>query len=420
MLGGISADRLVQIYGTPLLAIDLAVVDAAIEQLLRCATGLKLEIAYAAKAFATVEFVRHLAARSIGLDVCSLGELVTAERAGFPAQRLTLHGAGKTEQELRAACGGRVGYIVVDGIEELEALARLSRDASCAQVILRLNVGIEAQTHAFVRTGGDDTKFGIPARDEPVAIAILRDNPQLRFAGLHAHLGSQIRQPAAYVENAAALLDSAERFERAGFRVERVVIGGGFRVETQPQEDGSLDVVATIGDVAAYVLQRVRERNLSVTRLGVEPGRAIVALAGTSLYRVLAVKRQSRRTFVVVDGGIAENPRPALYGARHHVIPAAAGRDSEEEMTLCGRSCENDELAIVRLPRSVCRGELLAMCATGAYTYSMAGNYNRFPRPAVVGIAEGTHRLLARRESLDDVLRRDAVGNASGEAGTAF
>ena len=198
------------------------------------------------------------------------------------------------------------------------------------------------------------------------------------------------------------------------------MIGGGFRVETQPQEDGSLDVVATIGDVAAYVLQRVRERNLSVTRLGVEPGRAIVALAGTSLYRVLAVKRQSRRTFVVVDGGIAENPRPALYGARHHVIPAAPGRDGEEEMTLCGRSCENDELAIVRLPRSICRGELLAMCATGAYTYSMAGNYNRFPRPAVVGIAEGTHRLLARRESLEDVLRRDAVGNASGEAGTAF
>ncbi len=420
MLGGIPADRLAQIHGTPLLAIDLAVVDAAIDELLRCATNPTLEISYAAKAFATVEFVRHLAGRSIGLDVCSLGELVTAERAGFPAQRLTLHGAGKSEQELRAACGGRAGYIVVDGIEELEALARLSRGGSCAQVILRLNVGIETQTHAFVRTGGNDTKFGIPAREEAVAIAILRDNPQLRFAGLHAHLGSQIRQPPAYVENAATLLDSAERFERAGFRVERIVIGGGFRVKTRPQEDDSLDVVATIGDVATYVFERVRERNLSVTRLAVEPGRAIVALAGTTLYRVLAVKRQSRRTFVVVDGGIAENPRPALYGARHHVIPAAPGRDGEEEMTLCGRSCENDELAIVRLPRSVCRGDLLAMCATGAYTYSMAGNYNRFPRPAVVGIAQGTHRLLARRESLEDVLRRDAVGNASGEAGAAF
>ena len=183
MLGGISADRLVQIYGTPLLAIDLAVVDAAIEQLLRCATGLKLEIAYAAKAFATVEFVRHLAARSIGLDVCSLGELVTAERAGFPAQRLTLHGAGKTEQELRAACGGRVGYIVVDGIEELEALARLSRDASCAQVILRLNVGIEAQTHAFVRTGGDDTKFGIPGARRTRRDRDLARQPTVAFCG---------------------------------------------------------------------------------------------------------------------------------------------------------------------------------------------------------------------------------------------
>ncbi|MGB6517632.1 MAG: diaminopimelate decarboxylase [Candidatus Cybelea sp.] len=420
LLGGIAADRLAQIYETPLLAIDLAVVDAAIDALLRCATNLKLEISYAAKAFATVEFVRHLTRRSIGLDVCSLGELVTAERAGFPAQRLTLHGAGKTEQELRAACDGRVGSIVVDGIEELEALAKLSRGGSCAQVILRLNVGIETPTHAFVRTGGNDTKFGIPEREEVTAIAILRDNPQLRFAGLHAHLGSQIRQPAAYVENAAVLLESAERFERAGFRVERIVIGGGFSVKTQPQDDDSVDVVATISDVAKYVLERVRERNLSVTRLGVEPGRAIVALAGTTLYRVLAVKRQSRRTFVVVDGGIAENPRPALYGAAHHVIPAALGRDGEEELTLCGRSCENDELAIVRLPRSTSRGELLAMCATGAYTYSMAGNYNRFPRPAVVGIAEGAHRLLARRESLEDVLRRDAVGNASGEAGPAF
>jgi diaminopimelate decarboxylase len=396
------------------------VVDAAIDEFLRCATTLNLEVSYAAKAFATVEFVRHLAGRSIGIDVCSLGELVTAERAGFPAQRLTLHGAGKTEQELRAACDGRVGYIVVDGIEELEALGILSRGVSRAQVILRLNVGIEAQTHAFVRTGGDDTKFGIHERDETAAIAILSANPQLRFAGLHAHLGSQIRQPPAYVENAASLLDAAERFERAGFRVERIVIGGGFGVKTRPHEDDSLDVVATVRDVEAYVLDRVRECNLSVTRLGVEPGRAIVALAGTTLYRVVAVKRQSRRTFVVVDGGIAENPRPALYGARHHVIPAASGRDGEEEMTLCGRSCENDELAIVRLPRSVRRGDLLAMCATGAYTYSMAGNYNRFPRPAVAGIAEGTHRLLARCESLEDVLRRDAVGNASGEAGTAF
>ncbi|MGA7354699.1 MAG: diaminopimelate decarboxylase, partial [Candidatus Cybelea sp.] len=150
------------------------------------------------------------------------------------------------------------------------------------------------------------------------------------------------------------------------------------------------------------------ERGLPVPQLGIEPGRAVIALAGTTLYRVLAVKRQSRRTFVVVDGGIAENPRPALYGAHHHVLAAQARGDEDEPMTLCGRSCENDELGEVRLPRDVKSGDLLAMCATGAYTYSMAGNYNRFPRPAVVGVAAGSHRLLAHRESLDDVLRNDA------------
>lgn len=369
-----------------------------------------MEVSYAAKAFATIEFVRHLARHPIGLDVCSMGELLTAERAEFRPDRLTLHGAGKTDEELQAACGGRVGSIVVDGLEELERLAAISRAASarCARVILRLNVGIETETHAFVRTGGDDTKFGIHARDETAALAMLRANPQLGFAGLHGHVGSQIPEPSAYVANAAVLLGAAERFAQAGMRTERLVIGGGFRVKTHPDDGGeSLDVEQTLGAVRTYVVNRARERGLPVPRLGIEPGRAIVARAGTTLYRVLAVKRQTHRTFVVADGGIAENPRPALYGARHLVVTATPASGDDAEMTLCGRSCENDELGTVRLPRGVRAGDLLAMCATGAYTYSMAGNYNRFPRPAVVGISDGAPRLLARRESLDDVLRND-------------
>ena len=425
LLGALAADRLAHTYGTPLLVIDLDVVDAAIDELARCAKSADLEISYAAKAFATIEFVRHLAQRPVGLDVCSIGELVTAERAGFPSQRLTLHGAGKTIEELHAACDGRVAYVVVDGIEELAKLAELSRGRSCAGVIARLNVGIEAGAHAFVRTGGDDTKFGIHPRDEAAALAILRANPQLCFAGLHAHIGSQIRQTDAYIANAAALLDAAERFATAGARVERLVLGGGFGVQTNPEEAGAmLDVSATVAAVQKYVRDRARERGLPVPRLGIEPGRSIVALAGTTLYRVLAVKRQSHRTFVVVDGGIAENPRPALYGARHHVVAATRVPDAQAEMTLCGRSCENDELGVVRLPRNIRSGDLLAMCATGAYTYSMAGNYNRFARPAVVGISAGLHRLLARRETVDDVLRTDAdlevPQNASGRRGAAF
>jgi diaminopimelate decarboxylase len=370
-----------------------------------------------------VEFFRHLVRHPIGLDVCSLGELVTAERAGIGPERLTLHGAGKSDDELAAARDGRVGTIVVDGTEELERLARLARDRCEAGVVLRLNVGIEASTHAFVRTGGNDTKFGIHPRDEAAAQRILRDNLQLRFAGLHAHVGSQIFEPQVYLENVSTLLDAADRFAAAGCVTPRIVIGGGFGVRSDADSDG-LDVPATIGAVRALLETRTAANGMPMPRLGIEPGRAVVARAGTTLYRVLAVKRQSSRTFVIVDGGIAENPRPALYGARHRVIPAAQSIDDEVEATLCGRSCENDELGIVSLPRMLRSGDLLAMCATGAYTYSMAGNYNRFPRPAVVGISGGSARLLARRENLDDVLARDealaGAENESGERVTAF
>jgi len=409
MVGAMPAAELAERYGTPLLVIDLDAVDAAIEQISSRESYPALDVSYAAKAFATIEFLRHLRGHPIGVDVCSIGELVTAERAGIAAERLTLHGAGKSDDELRGACDGRVGFIAVDGLEELQRLDALAGDGCAAGVLLRLNLGIDTRTHAFVRTGGDDTKFGIHARDEAAALAMLRDRPKLRFAGLHAHVGSQIFDAEPYVATAAALMDAAVRAARAGLESQRIVIGGGFGVATHPGADASFDVRAAIRTVGEYVARRAREEGLAPVRLGIEPGRAIVADAGTTLYRVLAVKRQSRRTFVVVDGGIAENPRPALYGARYAVVAAAPAVGDELEVTLCGRSCENDELGTALLPRNLRSGDLLAMRATGAYTYSMAGNYNRFPRPAVVGVAGLSHRLLARRESVDDVLASDDV-----------
>ncbi len=409
-LGGIRAAELAQSYGTPLLVIDLDVVDASIAALRAAQAAGDLEISYAAKAFVTVAFARHLADRGVGLDVCSLGELVTAERAEFPRERLTLHGAGKSDDELLAAANGRVGAIVVDGLDELRRLAVVTPVSPSLEVLLRLNTGIEAHTHAFVRTGGDDTKFGVHPRDEDEAAAILRANPQLRFDGLHAHVGSQIYQPQAFIANAESLLAAAERFAGLGLEVKRVVVGGGFGVQMHPNAQAeALDLAATIGALGERVRSWSRRLKLPAPRLGIEPGRAIVGPAGTTLYRVLAVKRQSSRTFVIVDGGIAENPRPALYGAYHHVLAVQPHSAVENEVTLCGRSCENDELGVARLPHDLGSGDLLAMSTTGAYTYSMAGNYNRFPRPAVAGIANGGHRLLARRESLDDVLRNDIL-----------
>lgn len=423
LIATLQAEGLARTYGTPLLVIDLDAVDERIDTFVRAGKAFGLEVSYAAKAFATIEFFRHLLPREIGLDVCSMGELVTAERAGIAPGRLTLHGCAKSDEELRAARDGRVGTIVIDGLEELDRLVRIARDRCGAVAILRLNVGIEAPTHAAVRTGGNDTKFGIHRRDEAAAARILLHNSQLRFGGLHAHVGSQIFDPEVYLDNASALLDAAERFAAAGLTATRVVIGGGFGIGDLDSSE-RLDVARTVAMVNDSLERRAAEKGSMVPRLGIEPGRAIVGGAGTTLYRVLAVKRQSCRTFVIVDGGIAENPRPALYGVRHRAVPAVRTLDDQIEMTLCGRSCENDELGVVSLPRTIRGGDLLAMYGTGAYTYSMAGNYNRFPRPAVIGIAGGTARLLARRESLDDVLARDErlpeAQNESGERAAAL
>ncbi|MBV8283061.1 MAG: diaminopimelate decarboxylase [Candidatus Eremiobacteraeota bacterium] len=408
-ISGVDALELVRTYGTPLTVVNVDAIDAAIAALHVACDRYKTEIAYAAKAFFCVELARHLTGHSgLALDVCSLGELVTAERGGFPANRITLHGAGKSDDELRAALERRVGRIVVDSAAELDRLAELRSGDARLDVMLRLNTGIEAHTHAFVRTGGDDTKFGIAQNDEAAAAAALLAHPWMRFAGLHAHVGSQIYDGAPFVANSHALVEAAARFASHGLVAERIVIGGGFGVQMRPNAgDEKFDMVTTIADVARCVRECAADLGMPPPNVGIEPGRAIVAAAGTTLYRVLAVKRQHSRTFAIVDGGMYENPRPAIYGAHHHVV-AVTGHSSERvEMTLCGRTCENDELGAAVLPKNLAAGDVLAMLATGAYTFGMAGNYNRLPRPAVVAVHAGEHRLWVRRETVDDVLARD-------------
>jgi len=404
---GAEAGELARIYGTPLVVVDLDTVDGALAALHAACTPFDIEISYAAKAFLCIQFARYLARdAAIGLDVCSLGELLVAERAGLPSERLTLHGAGKSDEELVAAAQGRVGRIVVDGIEELERLGAMQ---SCqARLLLRINTGIEAHTHAFVRTGGDDTKFGIARRDLAQVAQVLREHPHLRFTGLHAHAGSQIYEPDAFAANAAALMEAAASFVSAGLAVTELVAGGGFGVQMQPEmPTEKLDVAAAVAGIAKTVRENAASLRIPMPRIGIEPGRAIVANAGTTLYRVVAVKRQTSRTFVVVDGGLFENPRPALYGAYHHVAAVRTHAGELHDVTLCGRSCENDVLGTARLPVDLRAGDLLAMFATGAYTFSMAGNYNRFARPAVVAVRGTAHDLWIRRETLDDVLRND-------------
>lgn len=352
-----------------------------------------MHVSYAAKALFLVGIAQRLRARPIGIDVSSIGELVTAERGGIAASRITMHGAGKTNEEIEAAFAGRASRLVVDSFYEVERLIAASRGRKL-DILLRINTGIEAHTHQFVRTAGDDSKFGLSPSDVRMAIQRLPDAPNLTLRGIHSHIGSQIADGEPFVANAEALVETLAVIRNAGFdRADTLVVGGGFGV------DPGIDIERALAAIAKVIPAN--------TRAEIEPGRAIVARAGISLYRVCAIKRYDQRTFVIVDGSMADNPRPALYDAHHNVLACKPSSAATHRVTIAGRSCENDELATATLPIDLVPGDLLAMETTGAYTYSMASNYNRFPKPPVIGVQGGRAFPLARRQSVDDILSCD-------------
>lgn len=402
-IGGVPARELAAAYGTPLFAIDLDTLDLEIDHLTTLFEPRGIAVAYAAKAFLCTALAEHLAATPLRLDVCSIGELLTAERGGFPAERIYFHGCGKTTEELQAIVDRRVAFDVIDNGEELERLAALASADAPVDVMLRINTGIEAHTHAFIRTGGENTKFGIPLDHVDATLHRLAALPQLRLIGLHSHVGSGITDAAPFVANLDELLAAGDRARALGFPVDELICGGGLGVEEGPDDPRPIDLDA----LATALAKRAQGRGY---RLAIEPGRAVIARAGTSLYRVMAVKTQGRRRFVIVDGGMTDNPRPIIYGARHlPEVLAARSLGPDEPATLVGRSCENDEMGDYVLPRDLAADDLLALRVTGAYTYSMASNYNRFGRPPVVFVRDGHHRRVIRGELADDVTRLDLM-----------
>jgi diaminopimelate decarboxylase len=400
-IGGVAASELAAVYGTPLHLIDTQGFELEIDRFVRAFSARGIAVGYAAKAFLCIALAEILAHAPLRLDVCSLGELLTAERGGFPARRIYFHGCGKTDAELTAVIEGRAAFDVIDNREELERLAQLAAGGPPVDVMLRINTGIEAHTHEYVRTGGENTKFGIAADAVAPLLARLLDLPQLRLIGLHSHVGSGIVDAAPFVDNLGLLVEWAEVARRGGHPVTELIAGGGIGIEDIPGQPRPLDLDA----LACEMADRVAGTGF---RAAIEPGRALIARAGSTLYRVVAVKRQGRRRFVIVDGGMSDNPRPALYGAYHHLdVVQSAAVEAPEPATLCGRSCENDELGEISVAADLRAGDLVALRTTGAYTYSMASNYNRFGRPPVVFVADGSHRRAVRGERPEDVLRND-------------
>jgi diaminopimelate decarboxylase len=412
-VGGVGLAEIAERFGTPAYVLDEEHVRV------RCREYAKAmaphEVAYAAKAFWCRAMARWVAEEDLSLDVCSEGELAVAAAAGFPADRILLHGNGKTPQELSAALGYGVGRIVVDSASEAGQLAALARQAGrTQQVLVRVTPGVDAHVHPAVTTGTEDQKFGLSiASGEADEVArYIVGEPFLELAGAHCHIGSQISSLDVFETAARRLVAFAAGLEG----LPELNLGGGHAVPYRPGDQG-LDVAAFADRIIGVVERECAAHAMATPRLTVEPGRAIVASAGVTLYRVLAVKRGAR-TFVVVDGGMSDNPRPALYGSRYHVArvggagasPAGrAGAGDPESMIVVGRHCEAGDVLVpgARLPGDVGPGDLLAVPATGAYHHAMASNYNHFARPPVIAVRDGQARPLIRRETGEDMLRRD-------------
>jgi diaminopimelate decarboxylase len=411
-VGGLALDALCDEHGTPLLVVDGEDLRARCREFVD-AFG-REHVIYASKAWCTTAILQIVDEEGLLIDVASAGELHTALAAGVDPARLVLHGNSKARAELDRALEVGVGRIVVDAFEELELLDALARARGVvAPVLLRITPGIDAHTHEYVRTGHDDTKFGftlsLGLADQAFARALACEGLEVR--GIHAHIGSQVFGVEAFIANATVAIDLMARWrDEHGVVLTDLDLGGGMGV-AYTADDRPVSPAALAAAVMAEVQARASHHGLPVPRVLVEPGRAVVASSTLSAYRVGVVKDLlGHSRWIAVDGGMSDNIRPALYGAEHEVI--LAGRRSEAPLVganLVGKHCESGDVLRLdaTLPADVTAGDLLTVATTGAYTESMASNYNRLPRPAAVLVEHGAARVILRRESLDDLLRRD-------------
>lgn len=411
-VGGIRIEDLLAEYGSPLLVTDEDDFRARCRAYRHAFKG--ATIAYASKAWCTTGILQIADEEGLWVDVVSGGELLTAQHAGVPMEHVVFHGNNKSVTEIELAIDAGVARIVVDSLEELHRIeavgAKRDQKVTCW---LRITPGIDAHTHEYVRTGHDDSKFGfsiaLGLAEEAITVALELDH--IDVVGIHAHIGSQIFGTDPLVANVDTLISLLASWrDRHDITLTEVNIGGGMGIR-YTHEDHPVGV-GRYGDAVNDALAAARGRfGYPDVALFVEPGRALIGPSTLTLYTVGTVKTlPGLRTWVSVDGGMSDNIRPALYQAEHEVIVAnRQGSETMVPMTVVGKHCESGDLVRERapLPDDVRSGDILAVAATGAYTASMASNYNRLTRPAAVLVSDGESRLLMRRETMDDVLSRD-------------
>jgi diaminopimelate decarboxylase len=395
---GMAVTELAKQFGTPLVVYaENALRERA--RLFRRAAPSAL-VVYGTKAFPNVALMRLLAEEGVGADVSTLGELAFARRAGIGGERLLVHGNNKSDEELRAAAEA-AGLVVLDALDEPARAAA----AGVRRVLVRVTPGVEAETHEAIRTGHRGSKFGLDEEDAVEAVQSAL-GAGLDVEGLHVHVGSQLADVRAHLLAVALLAGFADRCgTEIGWTPRTIDIGGGFGIR-HVQAELEPPVEELVETLVTAVKREWSVRGLQTPRLIIEPGRALVGPAAFTLYRVGAVKRAGDRRYVAIDGGMSDNPRPQLYGARYTALLAnRADEDADDVFTVAGKHCESGDVLIegAELPEPR-RGDLLAVPATGAYTLGMASNYNGVPRPAAVLVGGGGARLIRRRETIDDLL----------------
>lgn len=415
-IGGIDATELAREYGTPLYVLDEDMIRE------RCRIyvtemhkyfGKDSAPLFASKALCFKGIYPIVESEGLCTDVVSPGEIYTALAAGFPPEKMFFHGTNKTDRDIEYGVESGVGYFIIDNMNELQALDRIAGEHGIVQkALLRLTCGLDPHTLEAINTGKVDSQFGVPIdtgqADEFVKAAV--DCSNIQVEGFHSHVGSQIFESDSFNRQAEILAEYAARArDEFGLEINTLNIGGGFGVR-YTEKDPAPEIGSRIAEIAEHLDAACEKYCVKISRVFMEPGRSIVADAGTTLYETGGVKEvKGYRNYVTVDGGMTDNPRFALYGSEYTVLNASrASEPADYECTVAGRCCESgDRIAeYVKITKPE-RGDIIAVLTTGAYNYSMASNYNRIPKPAIAIVSGGKSRLAVKRESFEDMMRNE-------------
>lgn len=415
MIGGVDALKLAENFGTPLVVYDVAQIRKQFNALKQAFVAGQVDyaISYASKAFTSIAIYQVINELGGHIDVVSGGELYTALKAGFPTEKISFHGNNKTKDELLMAVENNVGIIILDNFHEIELLKQVLHETNKkVQVMLRITPGVSAHTHEYDQTGQEDSKFGFDVRSGQAEKAFLqvKAEEQMELIGLHAHIGSQILETEGFNLEVEKLMQLVQEWkQKYDYQPQVLNLGGGFGIR-YTAKDRVIGLGTFVEQIIASVRTLAEQYQLNVPAIWVEPGRSIVGEAGYSLYTVGSRKDVPGLTpYVTVDGGMGDNIRPALYQAEYEALVAKRpAAEPVEKVHLAGRYCESGDILIDQayLPKTK-PGDVIAVLATGAYGYSMASNYNRVPRPAVVFAENGQAQEVVTRETYEDLIKND-------------